>query len=296
MIQTLNVLTSALRSSGGPCVRERIAGVDSLVARPRGGSGPAIVFANAATPRGVEEPAVARFLSGLARAGFVAIAPELPRVRAGEVTPHTVEALVAVARAAGPRVTLVGASTGAGLSILAAGDPLLANRVNAVLAIAPFASLERILRLGTTGFYGDARYPAAPLVARATMRSLAASAPDDPAVPALLSNRDPARFDELFAALDPHTHALVAELSPVTRISHVSAPIEIASELDDAFFPVAEAHALVDAGDDVRLTVTRALEHVCPRPRPGLVRVVAALDRTLRRAAEPVPVLRPALA
>jgi hypothetical protein len=167
--------------------------------------------------------------------------------------------------------------------------------VNAVLAIAPFASLERILRLGTTGYYGDTPYPAAPLVARATMRSLAASAPDDPAVLTLLANRDPRRFDELFAALNPATRALVAELSPVTRIEHVSAPVEIASAPDDAFFPVAEARALAEAGDNVRLTVTHALDHVRPRPRPALLRVAAALDRTLRRATEAEPLSVPAL-
>jgi hypothetical protein len=47
-----------------------------------------------------------------------------------------------------------------------------------------------------------------------------------------------------------------------------------------------------------RLTVTGALEHVCPRVRPGLVHLVALFDRLLARAAaaEPAPLLRPALA
>ena len=60
-----------------------------------------------------------------------------------------------------------------------------------MLAIAPFASLERMLRLATTGFYGDRAYPTASLLKRGTVRSLAASAPDDTAVQALLANRDP---------------------------------------------------------------------------------------------------------
>ena len=67
------------------------------MASPAGLAGPAVVFANAATPRGIGEPAVAALLSGLAGAGFVAVAAELPHVREGEVTPQTVEALVAVA-------------------------------------------------------------------------------------------------------------------------------------------------------------------------------------------------------
>jgi pimeloyl-ACP methyl ester carboxylesterase len=295
MIRALTVLASIHRD-GEPSERTRIAGVEALVAGPRGGEGPVVVYANACTPRGVEQPAVARLLGGLARSGFVAVAPELPRVREGEVTPATVEALVSVARCAGPRVTLLGASTGAGLALLAAADPRLADRVDAVLAIAPYASLERILRLATTGFYGDRRYPAAPLVSRATLRSLAACAPDDPAVRVLIANCDPERFDGLYAALAAETLAVVEELSPLGRIDRVRAPVELVADPDDAFFPVDEAYALARAGGDIRLTVTSALEHVRPRLRLGLVRVAVALERTLRRAAESErsPVLRPA--
>jgi dienelactone hydrolase len=295
--RALTVLAS-IRRGGDPSERTRLAGVEALVARPRGGDGPVVVYANACTPRGVEQPAVARLLGGLARAGFVAVAPELPHVREGEVTPATVDALVAVARCAGPRVTLLGASTGAGLALLAAADPPLADRVDGVLAIAPYASLEWTLRLATTGFYGDRRYPAAPLVSRATLRSLAACAPDDPAVPALIANCDPERFDGLYAALDSETRAVVQKLSPLGCIGCVPAPIELLADPRDPFFPVDEAHALARAGGDVRLTVTSALEHVRPRLRPGLVRLVAALERTLRRGAESPrsPVLRPAAA
>ena len=178
MIRSLTVLTAALRGGGEPCDRARIAGVDALVARPRSGSGPVVVFANAATPNGIDEPAVGRFLGGLATAGFVAVAPELPSVRRGEVTPATIDALVSVAGASGRRVALIGASTGAGLVLLAASDTRIADRVSAVSAIAPFASLRAILKLGTTGYYGDQPFDAAPLVGTAAARSLAASAPD----------------------------------------------------------------------------------------------------------------------
>jgi dienelactone hydrolase len=296
VIRSLTVLARAFRGGAQPCARGRIAGVDALVAAPRTGAGPAVVYANAATPRGVDEPAVGRLLGGLARAGFVAVAPELPYVRRGEVTPDTVDALVAVASASGRRVALVGASTGAGLVILAAADPRLADRVTAVTSIAPFASLPEILRVGTTGHYRDRPFAAAPLVGVAAARSLAASAPYDPAVRVLLSNTDPARFDDLYATLAPSTRALMEELSPLHRIADVRAPVELLSAPDDRFFPADEARALAAAGHDVRLTVTPALEHVRPRMRPGLVCVAAALDRTLRRAAgdkQRRPALRP---
>ena len=299
MIRTLTVLTAAFRGGGEPCVLERIAGVDALVARPRGGSGPVVVYANAMTPLGVDEPAIGRFVSGLAAAGFVAIAPELPNVRGGELTPETIDALVRVARVAGPQAALVGASTGAGLAILAAADPRIARRVTAVAAIAPFASLRSLLRLGTTGFYGDRPFEAAPLIGAAARRSLAASAPDDAAVPPLLANQDAGRFDMLYDDLQPTTRTLVEELSPLTRIGDVLAPVELASDPNDTFFPVDESRALAEAGRDVRLTVTSALLHVCPRPRPGIVRIAGVLERTLRRAAaveRPVPALRPSVA
>ena len=117
-------------------------------------------------------------------------------------------------------------------------------------------------------------------------------------MPALLANRDPARFDELYAALSPGTRALVQELSPLSRIGHVVAPVELASSPLDPFFPVEESRALAQAGRDVRLTVTPALLHVKPRLGPGVVRIVALLDRTLGHASavEPVPTLRPSVA
>jgi acetyl esterase/lipase len=298
VIRALSVLSSSLRGGGEPYRRTRIAGVDALVARPRSDSGPVVVFANAATPRGIDEPAVGRLLGGLAAAGFVAVAPELPCIRRGEVTPATIDALVAVASASGRRVSLIGTSTGAGLAIIAAGDPRIADRVNAVAAVAPFASLRNILQLGTTAHYGHRPFDAAPLVATAAARSLAASAPEDPAVPALLANSDPARFDALYEALALETRALVEELSPLSRIGSVTAPIEIASSPSDPFFPVEESLALAEAGHDVRLTVTPALLHVKPCLRPGLVRIVTLLDRTLAHAshAEPIPAFRPSVA
>jgi acetyl esterase/lipase len=298
VIRSLAVLAASVGGGGEPCRCTRIAGVEALVAEPRSGAGPVVVYANAATPRGVDEPAVGRFLGGLAAAGYVAVAPELPYVRRGEITPETIDALVSVAGASGRRVALIGASTGAGLVILAAGDPRIADRVSAVAAVAPFASLRNILRLATTGYYGDRPFDAAQLVSTAAARSLVASAPDDPAVAPLLANTDPARFDELYAALSPETRTLVEELSPSARIGDVAAPVEIASSPSDRFFPVDESIALAESGRDVRLTVTPALLHVKPRLRPGLIHVVGVLDRTLAcaSAVEPVPALSPSLA
>ena len=261
-------------------------------------SGPVVVYANAATPRGIDEPAVGRFLGGLADAGFVAIAPELPCVRRGEVTPETIDALVSVAGASGRRVALIGASTGAGLAIIAAGDPRIADRVTRWRRSRRSRASATSCGSGRPGYYGDRPFDAAPLVGTAAARSLAASAPDDPAVPALLANRIPRDSTSCTPRSRLRHERFVEELSPLSRIGAVAAPIEIASSPSDPFFPVEESLALAEAGRDVRLTVTPALLHVKPCLRPGLVRLVTLLDRTLARAsyAEPVPALRPSVA
>jgi hypothetical protein len=116
-------------------------------------------------------------------------------------------------------------------------------------------------------------------------RSLSACARGDAAVEPLLANRDPARFDALYAALADDTRSLVERLSPLNAIERVTAPVELACAPVDRFCPPGESRALAFRGGDVRLTVTTALMHVCPRARPDLVRVVALVDRLLVRAA-----------
>lgn len=287
MTKAIRLALAATRDPAGACSRELVGGVAALVSRPRASDAPVVVFANAATPAGIDEPAVARLLRGLAAAGFVGVAPELPRVRDGIVTPATVQALVDAARAAGPRVTLLGASTGAALTILAAADLRLVAQVDAVGAVAPFASLREMLRLGTTGFYAGKHVTAAPLVAEALARSLRFAAPGDAGVEPLLANRDPLQFEELYASLSPSTLSVIEELSPINAVARVRAPIELLVGTRDAYCPANESRALANAGTHVQLTVTSGLDHVRPRLRPGIVGVARFLERTLRPPGTP---------
>ena len=265
-----------------PVERLTVGGLPALTAYPVA-AGPTLVFANAATPLGIEAPGVARFLGGVARAGFHAVAPELPHVRSGRVTPATVDALVRVVEAVEGPVVLAGGSTGAGLAVIAAADDRIVGRVALVSAIAPFADLGNVLRLATTGHYVDddgalRAYRVAPLLRWVAATSLRAAA-SGPATETLLGNRDPERFDELFAALPAEARATVEALSPVRALPRVRAPVDIVCEPNDVFFPLAEARALAGAG--ARLTVTPALSHVRPRMRLGLGRLVGFLDRML---------------
>lgn len=164
-------------------------GVRATVCRPPGrGPWPAAVVLNGATPLGNRHRAVLRLADGLARAGYLAVLPELPGLEAGEVDARTAEATAAATAAVAARldaregrVALLGVSTGAGLALLTAADGRLRGRVSTVVAVAPFADLRRVVRLATTGAYerdGELRaYQTVPLLGRVVARSLAAALP-----------------------------------------------------------------------------------------------------------------------
>jgi len=176
------------------------------------------------------------------------------------------------------RVGLSGVSIGASLALLTAADRRLATQISAVGGIAPYADLAKVMLLATTGTYrSDAeifRYPVPPYLAVGLARSLAAILPSTPAATALcntlrasepsasapsllperefreagddamtlfqlLSNRDPARFDDLYAALPEQIRSTVRELSPINAAPKLATPVEIATAPRDRYFPVA---------------------------------------------------------
>ena len=205
------------------------------------------------------------------------------------------------------RIGLVGVSIGGTVALLVATAPELAGRVSVVAAIAPFTDLEKVMMLATTGSYpGGASlepYPVPPSLAVGLARSLVASlspTPDvralgsalerldplsaDPLRPlrespcrslgpdagpaqALLLNRDPSRFADLYAALPADVRRVVAMLSPLRSAARLTAPVEIATAPRDKYFPLAESLALQRDAPHVRITVTSALAHATPRMR-----------------------------
>jgi len=205
------------------------------------------------------------------------------------------------------RVALFGVSLGATIALLAAAQPALEGKTSVVVGIAPYTDLVNVIRLATTGYTReggrDVHYGPAPFLSLAVARSVAAGLPsgperdrlvellgavatddpeplrvlggleaDDPGVQAaleLLRNRDPARFDELYAALPEDARATVERLSPITHASRLVIPVELASAPRDAYFPVSESRNLAAAAPDVRVTVTEAFTHVIPRPSLG---------------------------
>lgn len=305
-----------------------VEGVPVEIVRPRRrGPHPAFLFVNGAHPLRREEPVVRRLSRGLARAGFVAVVPDLPGLGEGEITRRLPEALAAVTRHAverpdirGGRVALVGASTGASLALIVAARPDLADRISVVAAVAPFASLERMVCLTTTRHYEEAdgfvRYEVSDLSRRIVARSLVAAldcedreellaelgrmeleeldpleelpgraglSPEARTVTRLLANRDPAAFAALCADLPRELCELMEALSPVATAGAVAAPVEVAVPPADEYFPPGEAAALAAALPNVRVTVTRVLDHTRPRLSRDTLGEFAEFERFVLR-------------
>jgi pimeloyl-ACP methyl ester carboxylesterase len=215
----------------------------------------------------------------------------------------------------GGRAALIGASMGAGLALLSAGSPDLAHRISVVAAVAPFADLRKLVCLTTTGCYeeesGFTRHEVTDLHRQVVTRSLAAALSPGPdrdrmvaeiariddeqlnpldelprrmvglgdeaaALVALLGNREPEQYDEFYGRLPETVRVSVEQLSPLRCRDGLRASIELVVPPNDVYFPLAEALTLVDSLPNVRLTVTRTLDHT--RPSASLTQLRGFLD------------------
>jgi acetyl esterase/lipase len=304
-------------------------GIQVEVVRPGGaGPWPCWVFVNGAHPERRREPVVTHLSRGLARAGYIVFVPDIPGLGEGTITPHTLDATLAVTGAAADhpdvrrgRVALIGASTGAGLALLAAAHEELTDRISVVAAVAPFADLERMICLATTRSYAEngvfVPYEVTSLHRRVVARSLAATISDeaererllaalarsdeddevDPvellprdvqtaearAVVALLTNEEPDSFAQSYGGLTAETLDVLARLSPLGACPGVRAPVEIVVPPTDTYFPLGEAQALAAALPTAHLTVTATLDHTRPTLSLANLRSLVRFDRFVVR-------------
>ena len=328
--------TPVLADLAGAVTREprleetTVAGSLATVARPAGrGPWPALVFVNGSTVEGRRHPTVRSLASGLARAGFLVVVPDVPGLATGALSGETVQSTIAVARAVADgdearagRVGLVGVSTGGTLALVAAREPGLAGRISVVSGVAPYSDVRQVVRIATTGTYLRAGRlepaRADPYLLEVVARSLAlaippgeerdgllaalesgepgvgevaALGPRGQAVARVLLNRDPARFDALYGALDASVRARLERLSPLDGGGRVeiAAPVELASGPQDKFFPIDESRAVAEIAPRLRVTVTGALDHAELEPTvralPDLARLNGFVVRSLRSAA-----------
>jgi pimeloyl-ACP methyl ester carboxylesterase len=332
-------LSPAVRAtSGDPRLSDtRVAGYPSLVARPAGGGPwPAIFVVNGTVPEGRKLPGVRHLAEGFARAGYLAVVPDLPGLTEDRITPQTVDAATEAARKISARpdaedgeVAIVGVSTGATLALLAAEDPALKGQVLLVVGIAPFSNIKTVLNIATTGHYRrpDGKlvcYQATPFLSYVVARSLVAALPPgedrqtlsaeiasvgrenpDPlhdlrqrqtddlrpearSVVRLLANRDPKRFDSLYAALPNGVRHELEQLSPLAGEGKINVPVELATGPHDKYFPPSESYGLERIAPQRTVTVTGALDHaelnVTPRDIPAFLTFDRFVVRALRTA------------
>jgi acetyl esterase/lipase len=302
---------------------------------PFGGGGgepyPAILFVNGTTPEGRGLPEVRRLGEGLARSGFVVFVPDLAGLRRDEISPKTLSATLEAIRAAadhpstrGRKVSLVGASTGATLSLLAAKDPRTKDLVASVSGLAPFADVRTAVSLATTEHYlKDGKmvpYTPDPFLSYAIARSVVAALPpgkdrdiiaaelsrvdrldpeplaslrehppgdlghDARAVVRLLANEDPRRVDALYRDLPEGVCSDLEKLSPLAGEGSISAPVELATAPRDKFFPPSESFAVGSLAADHDVTVTEALDHAEPGFDPRELPAFVSLDAFVVRS------------
>jgi pimeloyl-ACP methyl ester carboxylesterase len=305
-----------------------VGGQPTVVAKPADDDGPwpTVVFVNGATREGRHHPKVQRLARGLARSGYLALVPDLPGLRLGEITRATAAATIRVALAATRRpdvargkIAFYGVSVGASLALLAAESPKLRGRVTVVGGEAPWVDMRKIIRLATTGLYGRRRYPIDPYARLAVARSLAGGLPagrdrtrllgvlkqisdDDPAplsrvgdtdlgpagraLVALLENRRASRFDVLYARLPPSVRTGVKQLSPLLGARRLRVRVELASAPHDKYFPPEESRSLARVAPNVRVTVTTTLAHAVPKPSLRDARGLVGFDRFIVRFLE----------
>ncbi|MGH3089883.1 MAG: hypothetical protein ACRDSJ_21595, partial [Rubrobacteraceae bacterium] len=137
-------------------------------------------------------------------------------------------------------------------------------------------------------YYGAGPDTADPLVAIPAFKVVNDDelSPETESLIKLLLNRDPERFDELYADLSPRMREEIEALSPASGANRIEAPVEIASAPRDEYFPVAESKMLEGDVPDLRLTVTPALKHVEPDPEdiPALLALNGFVVRSFEEA------------
>src|SRR5918995_1668987 len=297
-----------------------VAGNPALVAKPSG-----VVTEGRELP---EVRRVAEGLARAGYLVVVPDLPGLRRGEIRPQTVHeTLEVARAIAGrpdARGGGVGLIGVSTGASLALIAAGDAEMGERISVVAGVAPYTDVRTVLSTATTGHYRAANgemvpYEADPFLAGAITQSLVSTLPpsrdrdvlldelervdrlrpgfladlremgaEASSVAELLENRDPYRFDDLYAGLPDEVRAKMEQLSPLADDRRLDVPVELISGPHDKYFPLSESLAVVRIAPHARVTVSGALDHVelsaSARDLPDLLLIDAFVVRSLREA------------
>jgi pimeloyl-ACP methyl ester carboxylesterase len=108
--------------------------------------------------------------------------------------------------------------------------------------------------------------------------------PDARSVVRLLANRDPSRFDALYAALPDKTRHDLEQLSPLAGEGRIRVPVELATGPHDRYFPPSQSYRLKRVAPQRRVTVTGALDHANVDVSLGDIPAFATFDGFVVRA------------
>ena len=221
------------------------------------------------------------------------------------------------------RVALLGVSAGGTTALLCAQEPGVANRISAVAVLAPCCDIEQAIRVVTTARVREGAqlrpFASGELFRLVVARSLVACVPPGPgrdllvahlislpeygpdpleamrswpaddveegvrAALSVLANRDPARFNDLYAALGAELRDALHALSAVEGAPRIEAPVEVVIARADKYIPRADADAFVSRCPTARLTVLASLSHAVPRLAARAAGDLARLDGALVR-------------
>ncbi len=275
---------------------------------PDGGPHPGIVLSHGVASRGKDDPRLVNFADALARAGYVALVPQFVNMKEFRVRPSDVNELVASYEYLetrpdidAERIGLFGFSYAGGLSVLAAADPRIAERVRFCFLLGGYYDLESVITYTTTGMYerddewiyleprNSGRWAfllnSSDLIEddrdRELLSALARRKLNDPecdvselveslgeegaTVYALMVNADPEKTRRLIDGLNPRIQSYFDELTLAGRIDGLRARLIIGHGRDDDLIPYTESLLLaenVPQGTAVHLAILESFHHV----------------------------------
>jgi dienelactone hydrolase len=258
-------------------------GATLYVYRLREGRHPALIVSLGVEAAPPDNPAVVRFLRGLARAGIVAVLVQSPALDAGSLPSDAPDVLVAAFRAiaAQPftdssRIGLLGLSVGGSLALIAAADPRIRDQARLVEAFGAYDRLASLMRAAITRsikidgrtqpWQPDAittnvvRMNLIDLLAEPSDRALldpafasatttptqapAGLSPEGLQVFRLLTATNPAQFDALYASIPAPVQAELDALSPENYLGQVRAPVYLMVDDGDPIIPYVESRQI----------------------------------------------------
>ncbi len=264
-----------------------------------------VVALHGVTPNGKDDRRLRGFARKLARSGSSCAVPDVPGLRKLRWDPGDVSAvgrvIEAASEATSSRVVVVGFSHGASLGLVAAARPEWSSRVEHVIAVGAYHSLDRVLdglasssrpsgaqdfddwvyaqlvtvdqSWGALGIGGEVHEAACDLLRRYCE-------PGGEAEKRGFFERHLDGLDVLRRARPGFDPGALAGVSPAGQLGGLSCSVGLVHDPDDFLVPVSEGRALLDelrlgpAPHRHRLLVTGLMRHVTPS---GALRVGEAL-------------------